>query len=577
MQKTREFYPRYYYIGAVLIILGTTLIRFWFVYSGQTNLYTDEAQYWDWSRTLQLSYYSKGPLIAYVIRFWTKIFGSTEPGVRFGAVINTFLMQLIIFWGLARMWSRPKLAFWSLVVANTMPLFIVAGVLMTTDNLLILFWLIAFFTFYFLLKKSDLRTKKSENSGYSEQTNPSLFSKLPIFPSSQLPYIILALAIALGILAKYTMLLFVPLSLICAWYVGRKESLPARFWPRFTTALLCGMLIGLLPIIIWNINHDFAGIKHVLYRGSLAGKKARHLFRFKYFPEYLGSQVGVLTPWWFVFCLMGAVKVIRGLKTRNHAFGLNRTQGIMLTIFFWPIWLFFLLLSLHGKVEANWSATSYCAGIILTSLAFLEKRKLRSWENGKLGYSEKTISPLFSKLPIFLSSHLPSLKIRWLWPALGGLIFILIYASNYVPLPEKLDLTRRMKGWAELGIKIDKLKKSRFNLPEKVFVFSDTYGVTAELSFYVPGQKRAYCVNTGRKYNQYDFWPGPLDKKGRDAIFVQKDIEKNVPSEVKKMFTHIDPAIILHTKHKGRPGRTFTIFCCYNYNGYWPQSKSKGY
>ena len=565
MQKTREFNPRYYYIGAVLIILATTLIRFWFVYSGQTNLYTDEAQYWDWSRTLQLSYYSKGPLIAYVIRFWTKIFGSTELGVRFGAVINTFLMQLIIFWGLARMWSMPKLAFWSLVVANTMPLFITAGVLMTTDNLLILFWLIAFFNFYYLLtwplQGLPLHGHKPSQDGHKILC----------------PYIILALALALGILAKYTMLLFVPLSLACAWYAGRKEPLPARFWPRFMAALLCGTLIGLLPIIIWNINHDFAGIKHVLYRGSLAGEKARALFRPKYFPEYLGSQLGVLTPWWFVFCLIGAVKVARGLWTKNLAFRLNRTQEIMLTIFFWPIWLFFLLLSLHGKVEANWSATSYCAGIILTSLAFLEKRKLRSWENGKLGYSEKTISPLFSKLPIFLSSHLPSLKIRWLWPALGGLIFILIYASNYVPLPEKLDLTRRMKGWAELGIKVDELKNSKFNLPEKVFVFSDTYGVTAELSFYVPGQKRAYCINTGRKYNQYDFWPGPLDKKGRDAIFVQKDIEKNVPSEVKKMFTHIDPAIILHTKHKGRPGRTFTIFCCYNYNGYWPQSKSKGY
>jgi hypothetical protein len=307
-----------------------------------------------------------------------------------------------------------------------------------------------------------------------------------------------------------------------------------------------------LPIIIWNINHDFAGIKHVLYRGSLAGEKARALFRPKYFPEYLGSQVGVLTPWWFVFCLIGAVKVARGLKTRNHAFGLNRTQGIMLTIFFWPIWLFFLLLSLHGKVEANWSATSYCAGIVLATLAFI------STQNSKnLNIERRTL--------------------KWLWPALGGLLFILIYANNYLPLPEKLDLTRRMKGWAELGIKTDELKKSRFNLPEKVFVFSDTYGVTAELSFYVPGQKRAYCVNTGRKYNQYDFWPGPLDKKGWNAIFVQKDIEKRVPSEVKKMFAHIDPGIVLHTRHKGRPGRTFTVFCCYNYNGYWPQSKSKAY
>jgi len=149
MQK--EINPRYYYIWAFLVIFLTTFVRFWFVYSGQTNLYTDEAQYWDWSRTLQLSYYSKGPLIAYVIRFWTWIFGPTELGVRFGAVFNTFLMQIIIFFGLAKIWSRPKLAFWSLIIANTMPLFITAGVLMTTDNLLILFWLIAFFTLYYLL------------------------------------------------------------------------------------------------------------------------------------------------------------------------------------------------------------------------------------------------------------------------------------------------------------------------------------------------------------------------------------------------------------------------------------------
>jgi 4-amino-4-deoxy-L-arabinose transferase-like glycosyltransferase len=512
MQKTKEFNP---YIGAALIIFVTTLIRFWFVYSGQTNLYTDEAQYWDWSRTLQLSYYSKGPLIAYVIRFWTQIFGPTELGVRFGAVFNTFLMQIIIFWSLTKIWSRPKLAFYCLIVANTMPLFITAGVLMPTDNLLILFWLIAFFILYTI---------------FTSNTGPWA-------------YFVLALALGLGILAKYTMLLFVPLSLACAWLKGRKDELPAKFWPRFIQSLVCGTCIGLLPILIWNITHDFAGIKHVLYRGSLAGEKARTLLRPKYFPEYLGSQLGVLTPWWFVFCLIGAVKVTRGLWSQKLPFALNRTQGIILTVFFWPIWLFFLLFSLHGKVEANWSATSYCAGIVLTTLAFVQTKGAK----------------------------------KWLWPALGGLLFILIYGNNYLPLPEKLDLTRRMKGWAELGLTVNELKKAKFNFPEKVFVFSDTYGVTAELSFYVPGQKRAYCVNAGRKYNQYDFWPGPLDKKGWDAIFVQKGIEHKVPPEVKKMFAKIDPGLVLHSRHKGRPGRTFTIFCCYNYNGYWPESKRESY
>src|SRR5688572_14012601 len=32
------------------------------------DLSGDEAHYWDWSRRLDLSYYSKGPLVAYLIR-----------------------------------------------------------------------------------------------------------------------------------------------------------------------------------------------------------------------------------------------------------------------------------------------------------------------------------------------------------------------------------------------------------------------------------------------------------------------------------------------------------------------------
>ena len=53
---------------AFFLIAATTAARSWFVASGQLYLAQDEAQYWDWSRTLQLSYYSKGPLIAYLIR-----------------------------------------------------------------------------------------------------------------------------------------------------------------------------------------------------------------------------------------------------------------------------------------------------------------------------------------------------------------------------------------------------------------------------------------------------------------------------------------------------------------------------
>ena len=41
------------------------------------DLSGDEAQYWDWSRKLDWSYYSKGPLVAYIIRASSAIFGDT--------------------------------------------------------------------------------------------------------------------------------------------------------------------------------------------------------------------------------------------------------------------------------------------------------------------------------------------------------------------------------------------------------------------------------------------------------------------------------------------------------------------
>src|SRR5688500_18378994 len=45
----------------------------------------DEAHYWDWSRQLDLSYYSKCPLVAYLIRASCSIFGDTMWAVRLPA------------------------------------------------------------------------------------------------------------------------------------------------------------------------------------------------------------------------------------------------------------------------------------------------------------------------------------------------------------------------------------------------------------------------------------------------------------------------------------------------------------
>ena len=67
----------------LLVILGALLvIRLLALYFAKTDLFFDEAQYWSWSRDLAFGYFSKPPLIAWLIRLATEICGDAEWCVR---------------------------------------------------------------------------------------------------------------------------------------------------------------------------------------------------------------------------------------------------------------------------------------------------------------------------------------------------------------------------------------------------------------------------------------------------------------------------------------------------------------
>src|SRR6516165_6611757 len=58
------------------LILGSAALRItYLVRDCPLDLAPDEAHYWDWSRHLDWSYYSKGPLVALLIRAGTALAG----------------------------------------------------------------------------------------------------------------------------------------------------------------------------------------------------------------------------------------------------------------------------------------------------------------------------------------------------------------------------------------------------------------------------------------------------------------------------------------------------------------------
>src|SRR6202007_2711628 len=88
---------------AVLLIVGSAALRLaYLAYGCPLDLAPDEAHYWDWSRNPDWSYYSKGPLVAYLIRagcavaapLSVQLTGSEMLAVRLPAVLCGSLLLL---------------------------------------------------------------------------------------------------------------------------------------------------------------------------------------------------------------------------------------------------------------------------------------------------------------------------------------------------------------------------------------------------------------------------------------------------------------------------------------------------
>ena len=108
---------------AALLILGAGAAHLAYLAGdGPLDLAPDEAHYWDWSRHLDWSYYSKGPLVAYLIRAgcelagnWSRQWTGTDMlAVRLPAVLCGSLLLASIYVLTVQVYGRERLAWRSL-------------------------------------------------------------------------------------------------------------------------------------------------------------------------------------------------------------------------------------------------------------------------------------------------------------------------------------------------------------------------------------------------------------------------------------------------------------------------------
>ena len=84
------------------------------------DLYPDEAQYWFWAKHPAFGYYSKPPLVAWLIALTTSAFGDSEFAIRLSAPLLHAIAAGFVYATGARLYDG-KVGFWAALVYLTAP------------------------------------------------------------------------------------------------------------------------------------------------------------------------------------------------------------------------------------------------------------------------------------------------------------------------------------------------------------------------------------------------------------------------------------------------------------------------
>lgn len=443
----------------VLVVLGLAVLRAaYLIWLSPFTLVEDEAHYWEWSRYLDWSYYSKGPGVAWMIALSTAAFGDTAWAVRLPAVIFGALGTAAVA-GLAfDVYRDRRVALLAALAYQAMPGVQITSFLMTIDGPYLACWALACWAAWRALTAG-----------------------------SRLAWVALGLALAAGFLFKYTILLLPPGILLFALIQRRNLRIAG---PKWILAGVATALLGLVPVLIWNAGQDWPTVRHLMgHLGMKGGDVAIEpeagpgydpFWTIGYFVNNLGIAGAI-----FPLSILGIINTWRA-RRRGPA-GWRAGGPAFLICAAAPIALFYLGVTFVTNTEANWAIAAFVTLCALCGWTALD------------------------------GVHRVDHPIRFTWNA--GLITIVLllvavpvlgWRSGHVERPLGVPV-HRISGAETLAAateeQIDALRAQTGLDP---FVMTVHYGRASLLSFYLDGRPTVYAASAhmgGGRRSQYDVWP----------------------------------------------------------------------
>ena len=485
----------------IVLIVGVTALRLaYLAWVSPYTLIEDEAHYWEWSRHLDWSYYTKGPGVALVIRASTALFGDTVFAIRLPAVLASMVVTLAIAGLAADIAGDRRAGFLAALCVLCAPIFQVSAVLMTIDGPYVACWAMACWAAWRALARG-----------------------------SRWAWAALGFALAIGLLFKYTIVLLPPGIVLFAW-MRRRELVVHAKWRRWALFGACIAIVGTLPIIVWNAQHGWVTVKHLLGHIGMPGGDVspsnEGLFRWNpmWTLEYVGTQIA-MAGGLLILGLYTAFEAIRRRKTEPSAWG-GRLFLICLSL---PIFTFYLGVTLFNDVEGNWPMAGFVTLLALCGWGVVDgmdrvKHLTALWQN--MPQDARPTWGIFRNKPqlhrqvvwhvtVFLGLLAVGTfgRLDLAAPILDGLVSSISRIAARVGVGSGQDLkvvpVGRLTGATDLASAIEiRLGLLTELTGKQAVVIAQHYGVASQLAFYLPGHPTVYCASSlmGGRRTQYDLW-----------------------------------------------------------------------
>lgn len=327
-----DMLPQGFVWRLALFVGALTAIRLLTVYFAGTDLFFDEAQYWAWSRELDWGYYSKPPVIAWLIRAASEICGDGEACIRAISPLMHTATTIVVFL-LTRKLFDARFGFWAAVVFATLPGISLSSTLISTDVPLLFFWALALFGLVKLLETRAWHWA-----------------------------VMLGVTIGAGMMAKYAMVYFFLGLAVYMLFTPRARWLLKDL--RGAVVVVLGAAL-VAPNIVWNLQNGFATFSHTADNANWSGSLGNPIEAL----EFFGAQFGVFGPLLFGILIWATVRAVRERWSDPYR---------LLLCFAVPIILLITVQAFLSRAHANWAAVAYVSASVLVA-ALMVERGARNW------------------------------------------------------------------------------------------------------------------------------------------------------------------------------------------------------